>query len=470
MVAKGVGPRCFPGRPRNGAFVGRPGVSTSATCYNTNALLDAVGQIVLQFDDTSGTPELTHRYLWGPAVDQILADEVLPPPGPGEGFGGDPLSTAGEVLWALSDHLGTVRDIAYHDPTTGNTLVALHRSYDAFGRLVDEVPYAQVQQLPGAENISPELYQAAADMLFAFTGRALDTSTGLQNNLNRWYDPQLGRWLSQDPLGFTAGDANLYRYAGNRAASLADPSGLQEDKPSLGQAAWEFAKNFWGGAWLWKLIWGAPEASRAAGELAGNTAGGIAGFDETMAAQRHRWGRMAKGQFLDSDFTKRRYGYDENSSGVMQGLATGGMIWDANAGMWVRPSGPRIPGPSRSVPTKTGTVWDAIRPTQPVYEGTVIPRSFVLRTANGSVWVSGNATEHLWEYANSMMNRGVTPALVNVASQAQLASLQAAVERAIAEGIPYGRKITVGGWQLKFAAPRQAGQLPALIHAQPVPK
>lgn len=51
-------------------------------------------------------------------------------------------------------------------------------------------------------------------------------STGLQNNLNRWYDASTGRWLSEDPIGFSAGDANLYRYVGNGPTNGTDPSGL----------------------------------------------------------------------------------------------------------------------------------------------------------------------------------------------------------------------------------------------------
>ena len=35
-----------------------------------------------------------------------------------------------------------------------------------------------------------------------------------------------GRWISEDPLGFTAGDANVGRYVGNKALQFADPSGL----------------------------------------------------------------------------------------------------------------------------------------------------------------------------------------------------------------------------------------------------
>ena len=67
---------------------------------------------------------------------------------------------------------------------------------------------------------------ASVGCLFAYTGEPLDTATGLQNNLNRWYDSITGRWLSQDPSGFAAGDANLYRYVGNSPTSATDPSGL----------------------------------------------------------------------------------------------------------------------------------------------------------------------------------------------------------------------------------------------------
>ena len=158
---------------------------------------DNVGQIVLQFDDDAqGTPQLTHRYLWGPAVDQILADEQV-----------TDLLVEGEVLWALTDHLGTVRDLAQYDPATSTTTVVNHRTFTSFGELISET-------------------NSSVDHLFAFTGRPLDTSTSLQNNLNRWYDTQTGRWLSEDPIGFAAGDMNLHRYVGNNALTRTDPSGL----------------------------------------------------------------------------------------------------------------------------------------------------------------------------------------------------------------------------------------------------
>jgi hypothetical protein len=44
------------------------------------------------------------------------------------------------------------------------------------------------------------------------------------------FDPRIGRWLSEDPIGFQAGDTDLYRYVGNSLANLTDPSGLVGDR------------------------------------------------------------------------------------------------------------------------------------------------------------------------------------------------------------------------------------------------
>jgi len=63
-------------------------------------------QIVLDFSGPAGSEltaaELNKRYLWGPAVDQILAEEQLSTLNP-------ELST---LYWPLTDHLNTVRDLA----------------------------------------------------------------------------------------------------------------------------------------------------------------------------------------------------------------------------------------------------------------------------------------------------------------------------------------------------------------------
>lgn len=40
------------------------------------------------------------------------------------------------------------------------------------------------------------------------------------------YDPTIGRWISEDPIGFAGGDPNLYRYVGNSPTLATDPTGL----------------------------------------------------------------------------------------------------------------------------------------------------------------------------------------------------------------------------------------------------
>ncbi len=42
----------------------------------------------------------------------------------------------------------------------------------------------------------------------------------------RDYDPQVGRWVSKDPILFGGRQANIYVYAGNDPVNLRDPSGL----------------------------------------------------------------------------------------------------------------------------------------------------------------------------------------------------------------------------------------------------
>jgi uncharacterized protein RhaS with RHS repeats len=47
----------------------------------------------------------------------------------------------------------------------------------------------------------------------------------------RYYDPPLGRFVSEDPIGFTALDTNLYRYTANNPINYVDPMGLEGDIP-----------------------------------------------------------------------------------------------------------------------------------------------------------------------------------------------------------------------------------------------
>jgi RHS repeat-associated protein len=109
--------------------------------------------------------------------------------------------TSGVTNWYLTDLVGSVRDIA---GPTGSLLD--HRDWDAFGNLKYESSPSNTDR-------------------YGYTGRELQTETNLQYNRARWYDPVTKRWLSQDPLGFDAGDSNLYRYVSNQPVGATDPTG-----------------------------------------------------------------------------------------------------------------------------------------------------------------------------------------------------------------------------------------------------
>jgi RHS repeat-associated protein len=191
-------------------------ITTGATTTQTRFVFDG-NQIVVQFDGTGGSDlaaaNLSHRYLWGPAVDQLMADEQV--------------TNADTVVWALTDNLNTVRDLAVY--SGGTTAVVNHRVFSAYGGLLS-------QTNPSTGSV------ASVDCLFAYTGRPMSRfsenattggTSGLLKSATRWYDAITGRWLRPDFAGFVAGDANLYRYVGNSPTSAIDPNGLDIMMPSI---------------------------------------------------------------------------------------------------------------------------------------------------------------------------------------------------------------------------------------------
>jgi RHS repeat-associated protein len=64
----------------------------------------------------------------------------------------------------------------------------------------------------------------------AYSGRE-DDGTGLYYLRNRYYSPGLQRFISEDPIEFGGGDANLYSYVLNNPVLYTDPSGLDGGTP-----------------------------------------------------------------------------------------------------------------------------------------------------------------------------------------------------------------------------------------------
>lgn len=60
---------------------------------------------------------------------------------------------------------------------------------------------------------------------YTYTGREED-GTGLMYYRARYYHPRLQRFISEDPIGFAGGDANLYAYVGGNPISRTDAYGL----------------------------------------------------------------------------------------------------------------------------------------------------------------------------------------------------------------------------------------------------
>ena len=62
---------------------------------------------------------------------------------------------------------------------------------------------------------------------FQYTARDYDSETGLRYYRARFYDQNIGRFISEDPIGFSGG-VDFYAYVRNSPVNLFDPMGLAE--------------------------------------------------------------------------------------------------------------------------------------------------------------------------------------------------------------------------------------------------
>jgi RHS repeat-associated protein len=99
------------------------------------------------------------------------------------------------------DHLGSIREMM-----RSNGTVVARFDYDPWGRS------------------TAVLNTTLPD--FNYTGLYRHSPSNLDMAVHRFYDPDLGRWLSRDPIA-EAGGTNLFAYVRNNPANAVDPFGLK---------------------------------------------------------------------------------------------------------------------------------------------------------------------------------------------------------------------------------------------------
>jgi RHS repeat-associated protein len=103
------------------------------------------------------------------------------------------------TYYFTQDHLGSTTAL-----TNTNGALVERESYDAYGNSA-----------------------GSANTRYGYTGRERDSLTGLMYYRARFYDPQLGRFISEDPIGL-GGGINSFAYVRNNPQNRVDPSGLYE--------------------------------------------------------------------------------------------------------------------------------------------------------------------------------------------------------------------------------------------------
>ncbi|MDO9234166.1 MAG: RHS repeat-associated core domain-containing protein [Methylotenera sp.] len=99
----------------------------------------------------------------------------------------------------------------HHDTLTSTTQVTGHN-----GGTLQSITYSAFGSTLNQTGISPNRLK--------YTGRE-DDGTGLYYYRARYYDTDIGRFISEDPLGFEVG-INFYAYVNNNPVNANDPSGL----------------------------------------------------------------------------------------------------------------------------------------------------------------------------------------------------------------------------------------------------
>ncbi|WP_437938003.1 PAAR-like domain-containing protein [Sorangium sp. So ce341] len=122
----------------------------------------------------------------------------------------------GQVFAVVNDHLGTPKELVAPDGR-----VAWSAAHSAWGRVIE------VWKDPAAQHARP------VESPFRLLGQYADDETGLSYARFRYFDAEVGRWCSPDPLGVWGGN-NLLAFDGSPTLAT-DPLGLSSGLPPLAQ-------------------------------------------------------------------------------------------------------------------------------------------------------------------------------------------------------------------------------------------
>lgn len=171
----------------------------------------------------SAPPQVRGQYVCGNYLDEVWTIDKR---------------SGGVTVADLNDGTGSDRHF-YHQNTlyhvyaltdeTGAIAEAV-QSYDAYGKISALITGAGTDGnwFTSDDVLATNPNVSAIGNPWFYTGQRVDPETGLYYYKNRYHSPELGRFVSRDPIGYEAGALGLYEYVRSSPQRYFDPIGLND--------------------------------------------------------------------------------------------------------------------------------------------------------------------------------------------------------------------------------------------------
>ena len=168
-------------------------VTNSGSLDGTTDYYYAGWRVCEEYTLTGSSETLKYQYVWGATYhDEIITRDDR---------------QGGATVTQLNDGTGADRQFQH-----GNTLFSVFAVTDETGTVLERYqydPYGNQTVMDASFNV---LTDSAIDQEFSYTGQRLDAETSLYYYKNRFYNPDQGRFISRDLIGYEDG-MNTYQYA-----------------------------------------------------------------------------------------------------------------------------------------------------------------------------------------------------------------------------------------------------------------